>query len=280
MARINLIGTQHHEPLVEERVEDTIQRNDFDSIFLEGVDAETADSVNEAVEKWTKKVSEKTGRQIPTDPNENGRFREAEAAENVYNGEITYLDSAKTIFLNTKETIQNNLIGIEKGEISGDLGMLLEPDVTPEQVKSLMRAYTPDPDLPYDMMLGTMDEDEYRQHLADSFVQLYREEFESHGHEMAEEQAELVRSNVMDKAPDQDEMFSVMIQEVYDNENEQAREQHWLETFQDNYDGEETAVFTGLGHLDEENDSFYNKLLSSGYEVDRYVLRDFTPLSE
>ncbi len=280
MARINLIGTQHHEPLVEERVEDTIQNNDFDSIFLEGVDEETSEKVQQAVEKWTKQVSEKIDRQIPSVPEENGRFREAKAAENVYEGNITYLDSAKTIFLNTKDTIQNNLIGIEKGEISGDLGMLLQPDVTPDQVKALMRVYTPDPDLPYDMMLGTMDEDEYRHHLADSFVQLYREEFEDHGHEMSDEQIKLVRSNVLEKAPEQDEMFSVMIQEVYDNENEQAREQHWLEVFEENYDGEETAVFAGLGHLDEDNESFYNKLVSSGYEVDRYVLRDFTPMTD
>lgn len=275
MSRISIVGTQHHEPRVKERTTEVIQNNDFDSLFMEGVSPEDADTVEEYVNKWVRQVNENTGMNVPEDAGENGRFKEAVAAEENFEGEINYLDSAKSAFLNVRDNVKDDLIRASKGEINSP-GVLIEPDVTTEQIHGLMRMFTPDPDLPYHVFLGDMDEDEYREHLAESAVELYRETVTEAGYELSEEQENLVYSNVLEKAPSQEELRKTFRDDVYSHETEQDREEHWLDVFEENYDGEETALFVGIAHLDEDADSFYNKLLDSGYDVDRYALKDFT----
>lgn len=275
MSQIDLVGTQHHEPRVKERTAEVIQNNDFDSLFIEGVSPEDADTVEEYVNKWVRQVNENTGMDVPTDAGENGRFEEAVAAEENFDGDITYLDSAKSAFLNVRDNVKDDLIRASKGEISSPR-VLIDPDVTKEQVRGLMRMFTPDPDLPYHIFIGDMDEDEYREHLAESAVNLYRETFTDAGHTLSEEQKNLVYNNVLENAPSQEELRQMFLDDVYSHETEQDREQHWLEVFEENYDGEEAAVFVGIAHLDESSDSFYNKLLESGYDVDRYALKGFT----
>lgn len=274
MSRINLVGTQHHEPRVKERTAEVIQNNDFDSLFVEGVSPEDADAVEEAANKWFRQVSESTGMNVP-EGEENGRFEEAVAAEENFGGDINYLDSKKSMFLNIRDSVKDDLTNVNRGEISSPR-VLIDPDVTKEQVHGLMRMFSPDPDLPYHVFIGDMEEDEYREHLAESAVELYRETFTQAGHTLSEEQENLVYSNVLEKAPSQEELRQSFRDDIYSHETEQDREEHWLDVFEENYDGEDTALFVGIAHLDEDADSFYNKLLDSGYDVDRYALKDFT----
>lgn len=186
MSRINLVGTQHHEPRVKERTAEVIQNNDFDSLFVEGVSPDDADTVEEAVNKWVRQVSESTGMNVPEDTGENSRFEEAVVAEENFNGDINYLDSTESGFLNVRDNVKDDLIRASKGEISSPR-ILSDPDVTQEQFQGIMHMFTPDPDLPYHIFIGDMDEDEYREHLAESAVEMYRERFPA-GADPSEEQ--------------------------------------------------------------------------------------------
>lgn len=278
MADINLVGTQHHEPRIRERTQSVIQDNDFESLFVEGVNAGNAGQVEKVFARWAEKIEEQTGMQLPTDTGDNGYFEEAQAAEDVYTGEIHYLDTTKSVFLNIQSNVKDDLKKVARGEMQKSPGILIEEDVTKEQVKGLLRAYSPDPDMAYHLFIGDMEEQEYREHMAEAALGLFQETVAEAGHELTQEQEDLIYGNILEKAPSQEELKNAIVNDVYDGENEQEREDTWMERFNENYEGEKTGIFTGLAHLDENSDSFYNKLLDEGYEVDRYVLKDFTQI--
>jgi|GEM_PF-5812353 hypothetical protein len=180
-----------------------------------------------------------------------------------------YLDTPKSVFLDTKDNIEDTLTALSKGEIIRDPTVLLEPEAGEEEFNSVYRKMMPSPDLPY--MAYTMEPEPYKQVLEEQTVRL----FESMDEVQQGSGYQDFRQRFRDKGPGQPKVRQLMEEDVYQRDNIQDREDTWLDNFEQEYSGDEVVIFTGLAHLTEDQDSFYTKLQEAGYDVDRHTLLDY-----
>lgn len=270
---VTLIGTQHDDPLLEERIGDALEQGDFDTVFVEGVGTETAETVREYTDRWVDNLHEQLGIQ-PDVEIPDGRLDETEIVDREFEGEVYYLDSGKTAFQNLKDNVGNSLKDAQRGELIAKPELLVAENVEREEFESVLKLYTPDPDLPYEVMSGELTGEEYRDKLEDALVDLYDDLVGS----VDEEVRWTIAENVEQVAPDQERYLEFLIDRVYEREHENEREEEWVRTLEENYRGEDTAVFVGFSHLDDDRDTFYSKLNNRGYNAERKLLKGLEPL--
>jgi hypothetical protein len=266
MSTINLVGTNHNDPNIHSRTEKILEQ-DFDQVFVEGVGPDKAEDVNEVVQKYVRKLNNQTGLDIHVDENEDGRFESAKATETVT--DPVYLDTPRSVFLDTKDNVEDTLTAISRGEITRDPTALLDPEAGEEEFNSVYRRMMPSPDLPY--MAYTMEPGHYGQVLEEQTVKL----FKSMDQVPKDFDYQDFRQRFRDKGPDRSKIRKLMEEDVYQRDNIQDREDTWLNNFEQEYNDDDVVVFTGLAHLTDDQDSFYTKLEEASYNVDRHTLLNY-----
>ncbi|EGQ42980.1 MAG: hypothetical protein J07AB43_09690 [Candidatus Nanosalina sp. J07AB43] len=206
MGNINLVGTNHNDPNIQSRTERVLEQ-DFDQVFVEGIGPDEAENVNEVVQKYVQKLNNETGLAVPADEDEDGRFESAEAAETMT--DPVYLDTPKSVFLDTKDNIENTLTALSRGEIIRDPTALLEPEAGEEEFNSIYRKMMPSPDLPY--MAYTMEPGPYKQVLEEQTVRL----FKSMDEVQQDSGYQDFRQRLRDKGPGQPKVRQLMEEDVY-----------------------------------------------------------------
>ncbi|MFB6115241.1 MAG: hypothetical protein ABEK04_03030, partial [Candidatus Nanohalobium sp.] len=76
------------------------------------------------------------------------------------------------------------------GELTEGPAVLLKEEADQEDFESVMRMYTPDPDLPYQLFTGELDDEEYMERVEEGIVNIFRSKYQEAGRELSEEREE------------------------------------------------------------------------------------------
>ncbi len=279
MVDITAVGAQHKihdEDELYGNLAQVAESEDFDQIWVEGVDRATAIEVDERLNEWINREffgGMKVDQLVDEDEDPFSTFPETVFFEEA-GYEPRYLDTTESILKEGKHEarrqvedatrFQNNYGDIMRGFLDGTADR--------EDLNSIVMFRLPEKSFLYDVAKGQIRPEEY---LPDAIESLFREELG----ELSETQSQRIRENTLRASPDADELLESVLGYIIDSPAQQEREdQYWLPRLRQAFeeDPEKVLITSGMAHLSEYGESLYTKLQHQGHDVTRLTADDLT----